>query len=292
MKVIGLIVLSVLTLSACFGVAGEIAPLPATADVSPTPLKSGQKIENQSIVPILETNIGGLLGGVKNGEWLSAKETAANLKGGEKYKLFGFNEGAENELTGESPAAEVPCENFYSVAVKPEQEINAVALGSSLNWNPALRPVVKIENNSAVYKKIITETLASKGLTKSIPKATQILQADLDGDGTNEVVISTSSFKKGLTSRGDLGDYSFILLRKVVNGKAKNVILSGDFVQKASNAGAPAEYKISGIADLNGDGKMEIVVFARYYEGSWVEVFEMKNGDMTSVEKLKSACGV
>lgn len=291
MKTSGLIALFILGLSACFGVAGESPSLTVASDVAPTPVKSEQ-IKNQTVVPILETNIGGLLGGVKNGEWLSAKETAANLKGGETYKVFGLTESASSELTGESPAAEVPCEEFYSVSIKPERKINAVALGSSLNWNPSARPIVKIENNSAAYQKVVAETLASKNLVKSAPKATQIFQTDLDGDGTNEVVISTSSFNKGLTSRGDVGDYSFILLRKVVDGKAKNFILSGDFVQKASNADAPAEYKISGIADLNGDGKMEIIVFARYYEGSWVEVFEMKNDNMTSVEKLKSACGV
>ena len=291
MKTSGLIALLVLALSACFSVAGESQPLTGASDASPTPLKSEQ-VENQAIVPILETNIGGLLGGVRNGEWLSAKETAAQLKGGETYKIFGLTDAGESQLTGESPASEVPCEDFYSVSIKPERELDAVALGSSLNWNPALRSVVKIENNSAAYNKIVAETLSSKGLAKSAPKATQILQTDLDGDGINEVVISTASFKKGLTSRADVGDYSFILLRKVVDGKAKNVILSGDFVQKTSNAGVPAEYKISGIADLNGDGKMEVIVFARYYEGSWVEVFEMKNDSMSSVEKLKSACGV
>jgi hypothetical protein len=291
MKTSGLITLFVLGLSACFGVTGESQSLTNASDVLPTPPKTGQ-IKNESVIPIMETNIGGLLGGVKNGEWLSAKDTAAQLKGGEIYKIFSLTNTGKSQFTGESPTSGVPCEDFYSIATNPEQEIDAVALGASLDWNPAVRSVAKLENNSVAYKKIISETLASKGLAKSIPKATQIFQTDMDGDGVNEVVISTSSFKKGLTSRANVGDYSFILLRKVVNGKAKNFVLSGDFVAKASNADAPSEYKISGIADLNGDGKMEIIVYARYYEGNWVEVFEMKNDNIASVEKLKSACGV
>ncbi len=291
MKTSGLIALLILGLSACFGVTGESQSLTINSGISPTPFED-ERIKNESVVPIVETNIGGLLGGVKDGKWVSAKDTAAQLKGGEVYKIFSLTNAGKTQFTGESPTSGTPCEEFYSIAANPEQEIDAVALGASLNWNPSLHSITKIENNSAAYKKIISETLASKGLAKSVPKATQIFQTDLDGDGINEVVISTSSFKRGLTSRANVGDYSFILLRKVVNGKAQNFVLSGDFVAKASNADAPSEYKISGIADLNGDGKMEIIVYARYYEGNWVEVFEMKNNTATIVETLKSACGV
>ena len=292
MKIFALGIFVVSALSACFGVVSEFSAPNAAPSALPTPPANAEKaVRDQNVVPILETNLGGLLGGVKNGEWISAKETAGILKGGEKYKIFGLD-AAETFITGEAPENEIPCEEFYSVAVSSKAENGAVALGSQLNWNPRPRSAVKLANNSAIYAKIIGETLASKGLSKSVPNASQIFQIDLDGDGTNEIIISATAFKKGLSSRAEAGDYSFVLLRKVVNGKAENSLLSGDFIAKTEDFSAPAEYKISSIADLNGDGKMEIIIFARYYEGNWVEVFELKNGAATSVEKLKSACGV
>lgn len=278
---------------ACSGVSGDssVAEMNIQALVTPTPVKT-EKMQT-AVVPILEMNIGGLLGGSKSGNWVSARDVAAQLKGGEKYKLFGSKDGKSNEVTGGAPINEVPCEDFYDIQLDEKARNNGgIAFGSELSWNPVTRPIAELATDSAVYKPIITEVLASRGLPKSTPKATKVLQTDLDGDGMNEVVISATSFKKGVTAMGDIGDYSFILLRKVTNGKAENFVLSGDFVKKTENAGAPAEYEISGISDLNGDGKMEIIVFAHYYEGSWVEVYELNKKGASIVEELKTNCGV
>jgi hypothetical protein len=40
---------------------------------------------------------------------------------------------------------------------------------------------------------------------------------------------------------------------------------------------------------LNGDGKMEIVTFGRYYEGDGTMVYEMRNNK--AVKVLEAACG-
>ena len=293
MKSTILIVLLSFGLMACSSVSGDSSVAENNVEASATPTPSGTKIMQTAIVPIVEMNIGGLLGGSKAGKWISAKDVASQIKGGEKYKLFGSRDAKIKEVAGGAPINEVPCESFYDVQLdESARSKGGVAFGSQLSWNPVPHPIAELSANSSVYKPIITEILASKGLPKSTPKATKILQTDLDGDGKNEVIISATSFKKGVTPMGDIGDYSFILLRKVTNGKAENFILSGDFVKKSENAGAPAEYEISSISDLNGDGKMEIVVFAHYYEGSWVEVYELNNKGATSVEQLKANCGV
>ncbi len=77
-------------------------------------------------------------------------------------------------------------------------------------------------------------------------------------------------------------------MRKIVKGKAQNILIEGDFFTKRGEYDPPNEREIAAIADLNGDGKMEIVLHSFYYEGSWNQVFEMKGGKLTKV--LEVSC--
>ncbi len=248
--------------------------------------------KSNTTVPIIELNIGGLLGGVKNGQWMAAKDVAGNLQAGDEYQIYNSENAVKSSAKANSPEVGSPCEEFYGINFSSETKKNGVAFGAGLSWNPMPRPVRNLDVNSPVYRKIVAETLAGKGLSGKDVKITQIFQTDLDGDGTDEVVLNATSFKKGLSSRSEAGDYSFVLLRKVVDEKAKNIILDGDFITKSANMGAPAQYKVSSIADLNGDGKFEIVVYAHYYEGEWAEVYELNGDTAESVESMKINCGV
>ena len=59
------------------------------------------------------------------------------------------------------------------------------------------------------------------------------------------------------------------MLRKVTKNGVRDYLLDGNFFKSSQDSGgAPNRYEISGIADLNGDGKMEIVLYSEYYEGS------------------------
>lgn len=292
MKLQPLIFLLTFGLTACFRVSSESAP---TADKR-FETENGAAVYTAApgeMIPILEMNSGGLLGGSKAGKWLTAKEVVSNLKKGERYKIFASDQPKSIEITSEIPKNEPPCSDFFYVDLKQGAGTNGVALGAQVSWNPISRPIKKLDINSAVYKKAVSSVLASKGLAKSAPKITQIFQTDLDGDGKDEVVLNATFFKQGSPSRARIGDYSFILLRKVGSGgKVENTVLTGDFVKNATDVQAPAEYKISALADLNADGKMEAVVYARYYEGEWVEVFESKGNKTASVEELNVTCGL
>lgn len=292
MKLSGLFLLLIFGLAACFRVSSESSP-PANITLNPSTasIENPQLPQDAAVVPILEMNMRGILGGSKGGRWLRAKDVAPNLKAKQSYKFFGLESSASSEVIGEQPTNDAPCEEFYNVDFNKSERKNGVAFGSQISWNPVPRPVKKIAVNSPVYRKIVTDVLKSKGLPKSAPKVTQILQTDLDGDGRDEIVLSATNFKKGLSSRGSVGDYSFVLLRKVTGKNAENFVLAGDFIKNAANAGAPSEYRVSGLADLNGDGKMEAVIFSHYYEGESVEVFQSKDGKMLSVEELTIACG-
>ncbi len=263
-----------------------------TGDETPVTYATPAAAESP-IHPIIELNIRGLLGGSRDGKWLTAAEVAGSLDQDLKYSIFSLPNTNSGTMTIPKPVLEPPCEEFYFIGEGDrDRAVNAIAIGENAAWQLQPRPVSEIARTSAVYQKAASELLAKKQLKRPPVNIDHIFQADLDGDGTNEVLISATHYKQGLMSRGSFNDYSFVLLRKVVNGKVHEEVLAGDFGSSAAGMNTPAQFKLSAIADLNGDGKMEVVIFAEYYEGSWIEVYEIDGNEAKLVEPLKIACGV
>jgi hypothetical protein len=255
---------------------------------------SSLALAQQKVVPIVEMKVGGLLGGVENGKFIDAKTTAARLKGDENYTLYLFNGKNENGLKLKKPEnSQDVCDDFYYVESDEEShKKGGVALGAGYRWNPVIRASQSINLDDATYKKAVADVLRTKGITKTTIKLTQAVRVDLEGDGQEEVLISATRYSGDIASQAKRGDYSFVMLRKIVGGKAQNILIGGDFVNKNVDFGAPSTYEISAIADLNGDGKMEVIIHSAYYEGSYSSAYEIKGNKLTEIKALAAGCGV
>lgn len=96
-------------------------------------------------------------------------------------------------------------------------------------------------------------------------------QTDLDGDGKTETIVEAAS-RKGLgtvSSRHSRTDFSAVLLR------VGNKTLTVQSAKGGLNACA-----LKAIADLDGDGKMEIVSTSAYYEGFTARVHRCSGGKL------------
>ncbi|HUR98570.1 MAG TPA: hypothetical protein VMZ26_10945 [Pyrinomonadaceae bacterium] len=149
-----------------------------------------------------------------------------------------------------------------------------------------------IDANGSAYKTVVTNFLRKKGIAKPVVRIKEAFRIDLEGDGGEEVVLSATYYKKGLSSDAAVGDYSFVIVRKSVGKIVTDHLLKGDFILKKVDFGAPTENHVSAIADLNGDGKMEIVLSGSYYEGDFAGAFEMKNGRPVEIKEFQIGCGV
>ena len=89
----------------------------------------------------------------------------------------------------------------------------------------------------------------------------------------------------------EAGDYSLILLRKVINGKLVTIPIE-EFLRgnEKDPIMEPTLYTLKGAFDVNGDGKMEMVIGWQYISGSGSEICEVKGNKVIQV--LSSGGGV
>lgn len=236
---------------------------------------------------------GYLLGGWSKGGWLDDKAAAPLLRGGERYRFYSLN-GEAGTGTGSLPHSvgdeNDPCHETLAVSfpAAPGGGEGLVAVAGSSDALPRVPKVVSTEQQ--VYKDAAAAILREKGIARPEVRLTQVVRVDLNGDGSEEVLVSATRYARGLSAGAAPGDYSLVFLRRVVKGRVVTNLLEGDFFPKGVELGATGEHRLGAVLDLDGDGVMEIVLFGRYYEGDWAAAFRVEGDKVVKI--LTAGCGV
>lgn len=150
-----------------------------------------------------------------------------------------------------------------------------------------------IDGQPDVYVEAVAEFLSSRGLAGVEPELVQVLETDLQGDGSDEVLIVAESIANAPSLLATEGDYSVALFREVVDGRLHTVVLAESVVAELAPGETPfvLSMRVPAVADLNGDGTAEIVLVSAYYEGSGIEVYEYREA-AGPTRVLLAGCGV
>jgi hypothetical protein len=245
--------------------------------------------------PIVEVQSGYLFGAISDGKWIKADETAKLIGDETTYRVYGLTQALGNAKGGKPKPADAPCEETLAVALSPQPEKGVIAIAAP--WNALPRKPQVTDPTQKTYVDAVREFLRTKKIDQPQVKIDNIVRVDLDGDGEEELLISaTNYFSKDdrVPMRSPAGSYSMVLLRRVVTGKVETQLVEGEFhpkayVRKEDSFDAPNAYKVIATLDLDGDGKMEVIVGSNYYEGEAITIYRC---DQRKVEALLSvACG-
>ena len=248
--------------------------------------------------PIVEIESGFLFGAISDGKWIKADETAKLIGDETTYRVYGLTQALGDAKAGKPKPEGAPCDETLTVSLSPKTEKGVIAIAAP--WNALPRKPQVTDPTQKTYVDAVRDFLKTKGIEQPEVKIDNILRVDLDGDDEEEVLISaTNYFRKdeSVPMRSPAASYSMVLLRRVVAGKVETQLIVGEFYPKAypkakqeeGRFDAPDAYKVIATLDLDGDGKMEVVIHSYYYEGGETTIYRC---DPKKAEALLSvACG-
>ncbi|WP_412026882.1 FG-GAP repeat domain-containing protein [Deinococcus yunweiensis] len=264
------------------------------------PAQSGPAV-NAVLVRAPGTSAPYLLGAWQAGTWRPADAALAAQVGAGTYTRRTLIGTTTRVSVAVPESMGVPCEDTFQAALRPDREAQRFEVYTTAAATPP-RPVTALPLTSAVYREVIRTHLLRRGVTASTVRLTALLRADLDGDGTQEVIVEASAFRERSGNfpppTGQPGDYSVLLLRHVAAGKAVTTVL-GEYIAPAtpwnpdSTEPMPLAtlYRVAGLADLNGDGRLELLTYGAYYEGDAFAAHEWTPGGGLTL-RLETGCGV
>jgi hypothetical protein len=236
-----------------------------------------------------------VIGGHANGKWLDTENAGKTIQPGTDFRICTLK-GEQGKLTVKKSAPmDDVCMDIWMAETDAESDMDLRGVAIAADWNPMPRAVKAGGTTLEVYVNAVGEVLITQGIRKPVVKITQHLRVDLNGDGEDEVLLSATHYPaaegegSAPTSAGE-GNYSFTALRRLIGGKVVTQILEGEFYERATEFSAPNVHEVGAVLDLDGDGKMEIVLHSQYYEGGATTVWQL--GAKEAKRVLEIACGV
>ena len=158
------------------------------------------------------------------------------------------------------------------------------------------------DTTQSVDVEAVRDFLKARGIADPKVRITRILRVDLDGDGEEEVLINATNYFSEAKSDHSAapfpeapiqaprpGDYSIVILRRVVDGNVQTKLVAGEVYWKSDESVAPNVYNLAAVLDLNGDGKLEVIIHSFYYEGGQTTIYQYDRDKIEAV--LSVECG-
>ncbi|MBN2354169.1 MAG: peptidoglycan-binding protein [Spirochaetales bacterium] len=187
----------------------------------------------------------------------------------------------------DAPYADSP---RLSAARAPGYAASELFLALTAEHNPFPRgPAAEAADDSGALRKTLAGHLKKHGITVP-PDDLTAYTIDLDGDGDMDSIVQSTRYGSDDWAEAPPQSYSCVLyLETLPKGATRLVELAGEYYPEGAGF-HHNRFTFEAAADLNGDGSYEILMNARYYEGSFDVAYEVKKGAAQAV--LSAGTGV
>lgn len=142
------------------------------------------------------------------------------------------------------------------------------------------------------YEAIAKVALGPSGIKDPKIAIGQAVKADFDGDGTEDIIFTASN------SKGDsdpkIGDWSALIIQHTKDGKIETLAPVVTLIDEANlemAEGPTQPLTVVAAADIDGDGKLEIVTLGFGAEEHFVDVWSIAPDGMATIT-YQAYCGV
>jgi hypothetical protein len=263
------------------------------------PMSAGT-VRAADLHPIVEIETGYFFGGSENGKWIKADQAAKSTGKKTTYQVYSLTKQAGQITAGKPKSVEEVCPDTLTVSLSSKPKDGVIGLAAT--WNALPRKPVIADATQSVYVETVRDFLKARGIADPKVRITRILRVDLDGDGEEEVLISaTNYFTEDKSDHSEApfpeapidsprpGSYSIVILRRVVDGKVQTQLVVGELYPEPDESVLPHVYQVAAVLDLNGDGKLEVIVDSAYYEGGQTIIYRCQPDKIEEV--LSVECG-
>lgn len=225
--------------------------------------------------PIIEIETGYFFGATENAKWIKADKAAQSVGKKTTYQVYSLTKQVGHITAGKPKSVEEPCPDTLTVSLPSKSKEGVIGLAAP--WNALPRKPVISDTTQSVYVDSVRDFLNARGIADPKVRITRILRIDLEGDGEDEVLISATNYFSAADEAPihapRAGSYSIVMLRRAVGEKVQTQLITGEVYAKADESVAPNVYQIAAVLDLNGDGKLEVIVHSFYYEGGQTTIY-------------------
>ena len=232
------------------------------------------------------------VGGIANGKWMQNEEFfnsgLVNFDGFE-YEVYSddINMGTAigglptNWMTGETIQGDKYDDTFCIVELydKNNKTID-YDIALKADWDLFPQAYTEQSADQESFVNLVKEYLVDYGIETPETSIKQIISVDLEGDGTDEMLIAANNTIDDQFEEVEKGDNALLIFRKIVDGEVIDQIVEKDI--RLEEEEYPSIYRVlfrvETIADLDGDSVMEVIIRSWYYEGEGWSIYKLIDG--------------
>lgn len=231
--------------------AATVTPTAAVLPAGFSPILMGKKYDADMFFV--------LMGGVQEGSWMSVDQAVLRIPGAAVYDVYAFSSGPHH-VYGYAPYEAIPQREYFQYLLSTDSVFNESGMiGVAHGWQTTHQVAEELPPDNDVYQQLVKDFLAQSGMVDPQIGTMHIYRIDLEGDGTDEIVISDTRLES--QHRAAAGDHSIVLLRKVTGSGVVTIPIVVDLYAALGYGNPfPCSYFVANFLDLNQDGVLEVIV--------------------------------